>query len=88
MALLPSLQIIREIPDERKALPVLKVLYRNTARMQTKGGSTKEGCTRSPLDLPKDPGGVVLQEQTQEVDYNSAECRSFERGPMKPTTTC
>ena len=61
MALLPSLQMSKEMPDDRKALPVLKVLYRNTARMQVKGGSSKEVLHPiSGADLPQDrPGGQI-----------------------------
>ena len=37
MALLPALQMSKELPTERQALPILKVLYRNTARIQETG---------------------------------------------------
>ena len=36
-ALLPSLQMSRELPPARRALPVLKVLHRNTTYMQEMG---------------------------------------------------
>lgn len=38
MALMPALAIARELPPERAALPVLKVLHRNTARIGKVGG--------------------------------------------------
>lgn len=41
MALVPSLQIANELPTERQALPVLKVLYRNTARIQSSGAQDR-----------------------------------------------
>ena len=39
MALMPAFDMSRELPEERRALPVLKVRYRNTRRMQDVGGS-------------------------------------------------
>ncbi|HEY2841007.1 MAG TPA: hypothetical protein VGJ26_17765 [Pirellulales bacterium] len=48
MALAPALAMSRQLPDVTKALPVFKVLYRNTGRMQAKGGSNSE--VLHPLD--------------------------------------
>jgi hypothetical protein len=42
MALTPALEMSFELPTERKALPILKVLYRNTDRIQQFGGSSSE----------------------------------------------
>src|SRR5262249_18512698 len=42
MALAPSIQMARELPEERRALPVFKVLYRNTNRIQNFGGGKRE----------------------------------------------
>jgi hypothetical protein len=42
MALPPALEMAAELPDDRKALPVLKVLYRNAQRIQGVGGSKNE----------------------------------------------
>jgi len=42
MALAPSLHMARELPGERRALPVLKVLYRSSAQIQAKGGRKSE----------------------------------------------
>src|SRR5579859_5662286 len=38
MALPPAWQISRELPEPEQALPVLKVLYRNSNRIREKGG--------------------------------------------------
>ena len=38
MALAPSYMMSQQLPEERRALPVLKVLYRNTARLHARGG--------------------------------------------------
>lgn len=57
MALAPALTMSRELPTERRALPVLKVLYRNSERIEKRGG--KEVLT--PIEaatLPKDKTGT------------------------------
>jgi hypothetical protein len=42
MALTPAYRMAQELPTEKKALPILKVLYRNCNRMQEKGGHAHE----------------------------------------------
>src|SRR6266436_1138698 len=42
MALAPSLHMARELPAALQPLPVVKVLYRNTNRIQEKGGRKEE----------------------------------------------
>ncbi len=42
MALGPAFYMSHELPSERRALPVLKVLYRNASRIQATGGHEKE----------------------------------------------
>jgi hypothetical protein len=42
MALAPAWHMARELPTDQAALPVLKVLYRNTNRIQEFGGRPKE----------------------------------------------
>jgi hypothetical protein len=42
MAMLPALQMTDLLPTERKPLPILKVLYRNTQQIQTFGGASKK----------------------------------------------
>jgi hypothetical protein len=42
MALLPAYEMSRRLPADRAALPVLKVLYRNTDSIQKEGGSSSE----------------------------------------------
>ena len=39
MALAPAYQMSRELPESRRALPVMKVLYRNTSHIQQTGRS-------------------------------------------------
>src|SRR5919205_724363 len=59
MALAPSFHMARELPEDRRPLPVLKVLYRNTNRIQEHGGRASEVLHRvKPGDLSAghDPG--------------------------------
>jgi hypothetical protein len=42
MALAPALHMAGELPPDRQALPVFKVLYRNTNRIQERGGRKEE----------------------------------------------
>src|SRR5580765_8296790 len=42
MALAPSLHMSRELPEAQQPLPVFKVLYRNTNRIQERGGRKDE----------------------------------------------
>jgi hypothetical protein len=78
MALAPSLHMAGELPEDRRALPVLKVLYRNTHRMQDKGGSKTEVLHPvAAAQLPKDqPAGEALRDATRKHDVNTAE-RTF-----------
>ncbi len=43
MALLPAYQIAQELPKEQQPLPILKVLYRNTHRIQESGWAKNKG---------------------------------------------
>lgn len=78
MSLVPAFEMARELPEDRKALPIFKVLYRNTARMQDKGGGKTEVLHPiEPGELPTDrPGGELLQEATRKADFQAAE-RTF-----------
>ena len=42
MAMLPALNISTQLPAERQPLPVLKVIYRNSAQFQSHGGASKK----------------------------------------------
>lgn len=59
MALVPALEMAREMPKDRQALPVLKVLYRNTDRIQKVGGKKKKTLKpikregEAPADISK-----------------------------------
>ncbi len=87
MALLPAFQMAKELPEERRALPVLKVLHRNSRFMQAGGGSKHEVLhpVAKVAELPKDkPAGEVLRESTRKKDINGAESTfaAIARGPL------
>ena len=75
MALTPALEMAAELPSERKALPILKVLYRNTDRIQQFGGASNEVLKR--LDASKHDGvrsaGEALQQLTRKADFEGAD---------------
>ncbi len=78
MALAPSLHMARELPESLQPLPVFKVLYRNTNRIQEKGGRSEEVLHPvKPASLPEGRlGGDVLREAIHRKDVNEAE-RTF-----------
>src|SRR5437764_13763284 len=72
MALAPAYHMTRELPDDRRALPVLKVLYRNTNRIQEHGGRASE--VLHPLKpgvlAPGQEAGVVLRDAVRRTDMD------------------
>jgi hypothetical protein len=74
MALLPALHLAKRLPENQKALPVLKVLYRNSERIQAYGGpSTK---TLHPIEGHSDHEhghAEALRNATRAADLNQAE---------------
>jgi len=86
MALVPALEMSKEMPEARRPLPVLKVLYRNTNRMQEKGGRKNEVLHPvAAAELPKEKmTGETLRETTRKADMNEAE-RTFAALAAKET---
>jgi hypothetical protein len=86
MALAPAYQMTAELPEEQRPLPVLKVLYRNTNRIQEEGGRAHEALHPvKPADLPKErDGGELLREATRRCDQQGAEetFAALARGPI------
>ncbi|HEV3259167.1 MAG TPA: hypothetical protein VG013_20005 [Gemmataceae bacterium] len=85
MALVPSYHMARELPEDRRALPVLKVLYRNSNRIQNFGGRKAE--VLHPIEaaaLPKGRSGQIMRDATRSADMDQAE-RTFAalaKGPV------
>lgn len=78
MALVPAYEMAQRMPADRKPLPVFKVLYRNTSRIQDAGGIKNE--VLHPVEageVPEDKnGGEVLREATRKGEFDAAE-RTF-----------
>jgi hypothetical protein len=78
MALLPAYQMSRELPEPERALPVLKVLYRNTNHIQQIGGAGHDALhpvAEAPLPEGRS-GAEALREATHRRDMGGAE-RAF-----------
>jgi len=76
MALMPAWRISEELPMHEKPLPVLKVLYRNTARIQAAGGDHRlTPVEPAPLANAHAEGEQLLKAMYA-GDMNSAE-RTF-----------
>src|SRR5437870_3426562 len=75
MALAPAAHMANEIDGPRRALPVLKVLYRNTNRIQEFGG--RESEVLHPVDAgaatASPSGGEALQSAVRAKDTARAE---------------
>jgi hypothetical protein len=74
MALAPAFEMAKALPDARKPLPVLKVLYRNATHIQGKGRDNEELHPVAPAPVPdgKIPG-EALRDATRRGDRKAAE---------------
>ena len=77
MALLPALEMAPDLPLERQPLPVLKVIYRNSSRIQQFGPGKK---LRQPITAISDSSftgsdqfGPELRRLVRDADMNKAE---------------
>ncbi len=72
MALSPALKMVDAMPDKQQALPVFKVLYRNTNRMQENGGRSDE--VLHPVAAGTDhPNAQQLHDAVKRKDTAGAE---------------
>jgi hypothetical protein len=75
MAIPASYQMAQEMPEARRALPVLKVLYRNANRIQEQGGRRDEvlrPVQGTPVPEGR-PGAESLRDACRARDVNRAE---------------
>jgi hypothetical protein len=75
MALAPALHMSQELPTDLQPLPVFKVLYRNTNRIQERGGRKDEVLhTVKAATLSEGrSGGEVLRDAVRGKQVNAAE---------------
>jgi hypothetical protein len=75
MALAPALHMAQELPADMQPLPVLKVLYRNTNRIQERGGRREEVLHVVKAAAPAGVrlSGEQLREAVRRKDINEAE---------------
>src|SRR6266853_1525670 len=74
MALAPAFHMAQELPKESQPLPVFKVLYRNTNRIQERGGRKEEVLHMvKPGTLSEGrPGGELLRETVRGKNVNES----------------
>jgi len=75
MALAPALHMAQELPTALQPLPVFKVLYRNTNRIQERGGRKDEVLHAIKAgEASKDPvSGDILREAVRRKQVDAAE---------------
>jgi hypothetical protein len=73
MALAPAWHMAREMPKDKQALPVLKVLFRNTTRIQEKGGRKDEVLRSTPQPVAVTEAGTQLREAVRAKKLADAE---------------
>lgn len=75
MAIAPAYQMALELPTEQRALPVLKVLHRNTRFIHAFGGQSNEKLHEiAPAELPAGQAGeTLIRDAARKVDTASAE---------------
>jgi hypothetical protein len=75
MALAPAMHMSQELPTPLQPLPIFKVLYRNTNRIQEHGG--RKGEVLHPVkglaEVPTGSGGERLREAVRHKDVGQAE---------------
>jgi hypothetical protein len=73
MAMRPALEMSRQMPENRRPMPVLKVLYQNTEQIQRSGGP-KQALHAVHADSSNEKlSGELLREATRKPDLAHAE---------------
>jgi hypothetical protein len=75
MALAPAMHMSQELPTALQPLPVFKVLYRNTNRIQEHGGRNGEvlHSVKGSAEAPAGSGGEKLRDAVRHKDVEQAE---------------
>ena len=85
MALIPALQMASELPTEQQALPVMKVLYRNSSRIHEQSVHHKDALHDvEVLSESIADDGTMLRDEVRAVDWHAAESRfaKLTQGPV------
>jgi hypothetical protein len=86
MALTPAYHMSRQLPEPRQALPVLKVLYRNSSRIQEQGAGEHDTLhVVDALEGVEAGDGQSLRQAVRSVDWEGAERRfaaQVKQGPV------
>lgn len=83
MALAPAYAMTRELQAKDRPLPVLKVLYRNAARIADSGGPTKEVLKAIPpaaVSTPTGNSATAIRDAVHKQDLQTAE-RLLQQSP-------
>jgi len=85
MAMMPAYEMSKELPTDKAALPILKVLYRNTNRIHDFGGGKNE--VLHPITAGTLPAGAVPGEAVRDAvhtkDISAAE-KTFAAAAVSP----
>lgn len=75
MAMLPALQMTERLPTERRPLPVLKVLYRNTQQCQQHGGASVKTlmALHAAEHSPEGDLGLAVRDAARRGEMQAAE---------------
>lgn len=78
MAMGPAYHMAGELPESRRALPILKIVHRNSGRIQDSGNARRDVLRPvAAATLPQGrPGAEVLRDSVRQVNLNDAE-RNF-----------
>jgi hypothetical protein len=75
MAMLPALQMADSLPSERRPLPVLKVLWRNSQQIQEYGGASKKTLREmvAAEEATVEGAGVAIRDACRVADVEKGE---------------
>jgi hypothetical protein len=75
MAMLPALNMIDLLPSERQPLPILKVLYRNSAQIQALGGPSKKTLREmhAAEEATVENRSLAIRDACRVADFEKAE---------------
>jgi len=87
MAFLPAWNMASFLPAERRPLPILKVLYRNTDQIQKQGGASKKTlrALRAAEHAAESDVGSKIRDAARKGDMDGAERRfsSLAKAPLE-----